>query len=258
MSDLHVEAPQTDVRAIRKELDDHAENGRDVFINGDVFDGILVKDAKRYARSAHTDDITDEVVNDIIGKAFTLLSPYPNIQGIGIGNHEQSLITHGGVNPVKLLISALEQKQGRKVSYMGWTGVIVYRMDYTPSGKRCGGWSYVLHYHHGAGGAERVGKGANALYHFGAWSPDADTCWLGHKHDVTMNKACFLRVGAGGNITAHEQHRVQTGAYFDPFMMSYARKMNLPPQPLGGATVEVSLFRKGTGSSFEKTTKVTV
>jgi hypothetical protein len=259
MSDLHIEYRHTEDRLIKKELKDHAENNRDVFLNGDVFDLILPKDAKRYSRGAHKDGMMDEIINSCLDQAVNLFSDYPNIKGIGIGNHEASSIRYGGVNIVKLLIDRLEKDCGFRPKYMGYTGAIVYKFDYCPQGKRCGGWRWICHYHHGAGGAAKVTKGIMALYHMGAWSPGADLIWQGHKHNRILDSGTqFLRIGAGGNCEWQHQARVMTGAYMkpSPSVPGYAQAANMSPQQPGGATVRIELTRPG--PAFGKETRVTL
>lgn len=91
MSDLHLGAANINYKLIEKELQTAKEHGDRILLNGDIFDMILVKDAKRFSPDVLHPRLRGrrDLVNAAVEWGAELLGPYADlIDMIGVGNHE--------------------------------------------------------------------------------------------------------------------------------------------------------------------------
>lgn len=236
-SDLHLDCAFTDVKAIQKEWAMAKVAGATILINGDVFDLILPADAKRFAYSAPAKNLQeDDYLNKVLDMAYEMMLPYADcIAMIGMGNHEGSVERRHSVNLIKLLIQRLNSS-GANIAYGGYYGWVVLK-------ERTGGprGPFRIRYHHGAGGASPVTKGIIDFNRMLPMAVDADLVWVGHKHNQIWTTTARERMSVRDVVSYDVLHCVMTGGYMtrhgDP--PSYAERANLPPQPLGGAFVEI-------------------
>lgn len=168
-SDLHLDSPSFAKDAFIKDANKYHELGARFFINGDVFDGILPTDRKRYTRANDGFD-EDAQVNARVDHAVKILKPYVNdIDFIGIGNHEASLVKYDGVDMVKFLVSELSRYRDSSLppiqrgSYQGFLRLWFRDND-------GGTKQYVVYRDHGKGGGFACYKGddqsAKASHYF--------------------------------------------------------------------------------------------
>lgn len=261
MSDLHIGAPQVDYARIKKECEDAKANNERILINGDVFDGILKKDQKRYSPSAVHSRLRhrDDQVGAAIEWAIEILSPYADhIDMIGVGNHETALVKHHDIDPVRLLVYELQKKvKNHTIHYGGYCGFMDYRFfGITKKGKRKGtgahsqGKRVVFFYHHGSGGDAPVTRGMIAFARLD-WIEGADVIWTGHRHTKWNAEIEKIRCPAAGDKPIRRRVReIQTGAYFDTYdgqsqehfrengrVSNYAADKACKPHGKGGARV---------------------
>jgi hypothetical protein len=232
-SDFHIGSSDVDYKKLKGELQEAADDGRRILINGDVFDLILPKDQKRYQPDAVHPRIRGrrDAVNAAVDWAYELLLPYAGqIDMIGEGNHETAAEKHGGVNAVKLLV----QRLGGRVQYAGYTGFVDYRVR----GQR--GYRYVIFYHHGAG----HGAGETQFRKLLQFT-EADLVWVGHRHDRITGGSKRLYCPLGGNKVVEKTIRfAMSGSYlrtYRPSALSYGAERMLPPQDQGYVKVDVTL-----------------
>jgi len=240
MSDLHLGGAATNEKHIRRELEEARKNKERININGDVMDLIMPKDLKRYrpevlkAALQGRDDLLDATVD----YAVKFLEPYaPQIDVIGIGNHEQSVLTHHNLNLVKgQLIPRLNQQTGSKIQYGGWGGYIVYRIE--RYGVKGNVREFTIFYYHGAGrGSAEVTLGYIEFNRKRVFVHGADVIWLGHTHDRTAAKVVALKPTESAKVIPFEVLLVRSGGYDNYLDSGYAMVKGMAPKPHGGQQV---------------------
>ena len=254
MSDLHIGGLHVDYALIEKELKKAKGIGAKILINGDIFDAIMPGDRKRYrANNLHPRMYSagDDMIGESIRWAIELLEPYKDdIVMIGDGNHDDAVARYHHIEPVKHLVIALNGTGGSKIKYGGYHGFVHVKLLINKKENRHA--SYVIHYHHGAGGAAPVTKGAITFSRASMWLEGVDAIWRGHTHHRQAgrdNKICFqpgveqpeMRVVSKDVLT------LRTGSYYDTYKGttseelikhgrkdSYAALWDAPSLPKGG------------------------
>jgi predicted phosphodiesterase len=252
MSDLHIGGLHVDYTLIEKELATAKKRGAKILINGDVFDAVMPGDRKRYrANNLHPRMFSagDDMLGESIRWAYEILAPYKDdIIMIGDGNHDDSVARYHHIEPVKHLIVMLNGADG-KIQYGGYHGFI--HVQLRPFSDTHYG-HYVIHYHHGAGGAAPVTKGAITFSRAAMWIEGADAIWRGHTHHRQAgrdNKVMFNKsvVVPENRVITRDVLTLRTGSYFDTYVGttseqllkhgrrdSYAALWDSPTLPKGG------------------------
>jgi len=235
MSDLHLGSSSCDKEAIRSDLEWAKKENAQIFLLGDIVDMILPKDMKRYQPSAVAKPLRgkDNLVGATVNYAARFLDPYKDqIRMISEGNHEGSVIQHHGFDPVSALIGKLDCG----IRHGGIGGYIQLKYLQTNHVLKL-----VIRYHHGAGGAAPRTLGVMSLADMGAYSPDADIVWQGHKHNKFVNGTAIVEKLCWNtyNVTYNKQIQLMTGGYLQE-NDGYALKKGLRPQNKGGIMVVLS------------------
>jgi hypothetical protein len=208
-SDLHIDSPDCDRKRLKQDLDQALKENNEIIINGDVFDFLLFRDAKRSTPSNQA-NINDDQIGTIIDSVFDFLKPYAKlIIGIGVGNHETSVIKYHHIDPVKMLIYKLEKECDTTISHLGYAGFIRLSLKRPGVSK---GLAYDIWYHHGAGGG---GKSKGIMQHNDVASNFiADLYWMGHNH---ANLADFdypiTYITQKGNVETKNRMFARTAGY---------------------------------------------
>ena len=250
LSDLHLGAANVDYGLIHRELLAAAEHEDRVLINGDVFDAILPRDAKRYSPVALHPRIlgSEDLINRLVDWAFELLSPYADrIDLVGVGNHDTAVSKHHSTDPVLLLVRRLNdflitRGLSHRVWYGGYCGFMDYRFHFTgqkrepilrrPSpptdeqvGRKVSGnrpkkdqRRFVLYYHHGFGKSGSL-SGAAGDYQRTTHVEGADAVWLAHQHTRVVSHVRRVHCPARGiHPGLRDVYFLRTGAYFDTYL----------------------------------------
>lgn len=268
LSDLHFGSANTDYDRIQSDLDTALAHGDRILINGDVIDGIVPSDQKRYTpnnlhpRLAGANDI----VNKSVDWAFELLSPVALlIDMIGCGNHDDKIAKKYGTDPVLMLVALLNHHlrafgSNHTIWYGGYTGYVDYRFrnigqtNNKPNGY---GQRYLLWYHHGSGGGSSLASAAGTFSRT-SFASDADLVWLGHNHiPMSTGEMVMECPQTGYEPKFREVRYVRTGAYGEHWggqtqedIRKKGRKGNyvadsmLRPAMKGGARVVLTFHRK--------------
>lgn len=272
MSDLHIGAAHVNYKLIRRELDEAAELGDRVLVNGDLLDLILPKDAKRYAPGTAHPRIADrpDQVNAAVDWAVELFSPVAHLLDLlGVGNHETAVTKWHSVDPTLLVMYELEKVAQKKdpahvIHYGGFTGFVDYRLQHARPSGGSHGHRWVVYYHHGSGGAAPVTKGMIDFNRKDTFI-DADCIWMGHKHNrlnVAVEKiACPL---SGDQPLVKEVRHIMTGGYFSTYVgqsqrsvrehgrrSNYAADAGMAPQGKGGVRIVVVTPHRGGAGRVE-------
>jgi hypothetical protein len=178
-SDLHIDSPSHDRKAMLADLDRGAEMNARMFIAGDLFTAIMPSDKR--SSGAHRRGQTDALIDQLVDQAAEVLMPYrDNIDVIGLGNHEVTALLYDYTDLVNRLRCRLQEKRAKSLPHIrhgGYTGFILLRFA---SGKTRS-VREIWYWHHGSGGASPVTRGMIDLNRVIAGNR-ADVYWLGHKH----------------------------------------------------------------------------
>ena len=255
LSDLHVGSRNTDYSKIAQELKLARRRSDRVLINGDIIDGILPQDRKRYSPSALHPRIQgcEDILNKCVDWAYEILLPYADLIDVcGVGNHDSS--KHTSFDPVLALVTRLNEHLARSasshlISYGGYCGLVIYRLG--PSLRR-----FTVFYHHGWGKGASFSRAVSDYTQLSQWLEGVDLYWLGHLHSRIAAHA--TKIGPplrelDETPTIREVRFVRTGAYLHTYANQSTESVNTQgrvasygsdaahiPYGLGGARVVVS------------------
>jgi hypothetical protein len=180
ISDPHLFNAYCDVKAFRNYL---ADSGRNTYFlgMGDFFDAIVTVDP-RFQKSVAMG--SDASLNDALDLGYELLSPYRNrIIGLGIGNHERTVLTKYNIHLMRWLCEKLGgQSKENPEAYprsLGYSWGITLRLRADEGGGR----TLRIRGHHGWGGGGSRTQGYPLTKYsrdMARW--DADVYLYGHDH----------------------------------------------------------------------------
>lgn len=215
---------------IRKDIAEAKRRGADVFLVGDIFDGIFPND-RRFRLSGVPSFLrgTDDHAGAVIQRAYELLQPVArSVRLVGMGNHEEHVLERHSVDLARGLAERLPGAVPGE-----YTGYYTYRAT--------GVQPFVIHYDHGAGGDNQsrglINATRKAMHH------DFDLYVTGHLH----NRWCCddVKIEKG---KVRSRKMIMVGSYLNPLNTkecgsSYDERWGLAPKPQGG--VFVTLRREG-------------
>lgn len=252
-SDLHADESGFDKDLFTRDFDRAKNDGARINVNGDVFGCILPSDLKRYSRGNDSGANTDGKINEAVEKVGELFRPYvDNIDMIGLGNHETSVLKYHHVDVTRLLLFYLSQFRDKKlpaIRHGGYTGFIRYVFT-SPSGGS--NRSFDIFYNHGQGGSAEVTDGIIDIKRY--QYVQADVIWLGHKHQRWAHEI-DPTVGLlnSARVFSKPRHGVMTGTYTKVFSetdatengykINYGEERMRTKQKQGGVRLSLSLYR---------------
>jgi len=221
ISDLHLGASNLDEDLLRKELDDALVRKDRIAINGDVFDLILTRDAKRYNPTAIHKSIQgrDDIVNASIDLAMDILKPVAHlIDMIGVGNHETAYTKNSNTDPVLILIQRLNAylRGKHQIQPGGYTGILSYEVSE---------YIHSIFYWHGSGGGRGLGGILAEFIPKGFFVEGADTLWFGHRHIRAVSQLEKFQIDLKGNVSSRYQWLVRSGGYLSSYDLQKAEEM---------------------------------
>ena len=232
--DVHWGNTQCDRPALKTYLADSDELTF-FFGGGDLFDSIVTPD-KRYSKD--TDDTeTDTIIDEQVETLYDVLLPYrEKFIGLGIGNHERTVMKKCGTNPVARMCSMLD------ITYLGYSGFI--RLKMSENGSR--GRTVVIRWHHGWGGGRTPGASINR-YSRELMSYEADCYFYGHDHQRKSDR--IPRMGfVGKEIVSKPQVIGVCGSYLKTFSLDntvpYSEAAGYAPVEISGITLNIKPDRK--------------
>lgn len=230
LADLHVGNAYCDEKAVRRFIDEDPEC---YFIGlGDLIDGIVVKDAKRYQKSSDGTE-GDDIIDEQVDKLKSWLEPYKDrIWGLGEGNHEQSVVKHCGTNPVKRICKDFE------IPFLGYSWFLRLVMR-TKTGA---GRTVIIRGFHGYGGGSRTQGADLTKYVRDIGYYEADIHLFGHVHRKQVDRIPMLGT-CGNRIIAKSRYVILCGSFLrtlskttDP---TYAEIKGYPPVELGSVQINI-------------------
>lgn len=219
----------------------------------------MPSDIKRYSRGSDIGD-TDGKINEAIEKAESLFLPYVNnIDVIGFGNHEVSVLKYHHIDVIRMLIGFLNRKRDPSlppIRHGGYTGYIRFVFE-GPEKTLCR--KFDIFYNHGQGGSAEVTDGIidakRRLY------TRADLIWLGHKHkrwaiEIDPEEGLSDK----GNIYIKKRWAVMTGTYSksagetnstkDGYKINFGDEKMRTKQRTGGVHGKIFINKSGLYAEF--------
>jgi Icc-related predicted phosphoesterase len=258
-SDLHWDNPKCDRVKLKKHLDYCLERKIPVFINGDLF--CLMQG--RYDGRSNKSDILPEhnkanYLDAIITTAVEWFSPYASILTvIGYGNHETNIIKRMETDMIQRFVDLMNYKNGTNIQSGGYGGWLVLKVKIAYT--NAGAISVKCKYFHGSGGGGIVTKGAINLTRAMEMYEGMDVFILGHIHEnwARNDVRDMLKYNPGKHkyeMTHHNIHHCITGTYKDDYddgAFGWANEKGMPPKPLGGRILKLTVIRHRPTSKTE-------
>lgn len=253
-SDLHADEGGFDKELFTRDFEQSKKDGARILINGDVFGCILPSDRKRYSRGNDTGANTDGKINEAVEKIGKLLVPYvDNIDMIGLGNHEVSVLKYHHIDVTRMLLFYLSQFRDKKlppIRHGGYTGFIRYAFDGNGGNRR----SFDIFYNHGQGGSAEVTDGIIDIKRYQYVS--ADVIWLGHKHQRWAHEIDpVVGMQQSGRLFTKPRFGVMTGTYTKVisetdatetgYTINYGEERMRTKQKQGCVRMALNLYRDG-------------
>ena len=230
ISDIHIGNRAFDQRAFEEYLKD--SDSRTYFIGiGDLYDAIMPND-KRYQKSIDAED-GDSIMDKQVARGVRLLKPYKKkIIGLGVGNHERTVIQRCGSNMVERTCEKLG------VPNLGYSGLVRLILSDNKSRTR----TIIIRYHHGWGGGSRtIGADLTKFSRDVAYW-DADVFLYGHVHKLQTDE--IPRLGLSGEkLYAKPKVICICGTflktYIDSTDATYSEVAGYPPTTVGGLALTI-------------------
>ena len=210
-SDGHIDSPNCDKMSLKYHLDYCLKDQRYILWGGDIFDSILLKDAKRATPSLI--EKGDNQLNVKLEEAAHFLFPYKDlILFFGRGNHEESVLKYNGLDLLQMLAALLNAgNKNHQIQYGNYANFSRIGWSRPNSTKLAA--HYDIYQHHGAGANAPVTKGMidfTRVLH----GVDADLVWVGHKHNAIFSGSDpILSVGPDGEIKMKNRQAIMTPSY---------------------------------------------
>lgn len=241
--DVHYGHTLCDVSAFKKYLEDSDE--KTWFIGGgDFLDSITVIDP-RYRKSIDAFG-SEEIIDEQVDGMFKLLEPYKDrILGLGIGNHEDTIVRKYSTNPMKRLCEKLN------TPYLGFS----YFFKVILSEKNSRIRTVLLKGHHGYGGGSRTQGADLTKFSKDMAYYDADVFLYGHVHRLQFDEVPRLGI-AGNKLISKPKTLIICGTFKKSLSgdstTTWEETMGFPPTRIGGAILNL----KPTGTWVDITVTV--
>ena len=231
IADVHLGAKACDQKAFKAYLADSDEDTYFIGI-GDLHDAIVVQDP-RYDKSSDGEE-GDDVVDKQVDRGVDLLEPYKEkIIGLGVGNHERTVIRRCGTNMTKRTCRRLGTVN------LGYSGLI--RLIFSENGAR--GRTVIVRYHHGWGGGGRTAGGDLTKFSRDLAYWDADLFLYGHVHKKQFAEQPRLSL-VGEKLIAKPKVMCICGTFLRTYMdtddATYSEVSGYPPVAVGGHNISIT------------------
>lgn len=237
-ADVHADSPHSDRELYREHIREARRRKAGAFVFGDMFDvmqsfgdkraspdGKRDEDSERVSGLAYLRAVVNNMANIHRGyeKTLSFLSP---------GNHETAMLRYHHWDLVSEFADLINRRGGN-LKVGGYRGYI--RVSFR-------GQSFLLYYHHGAGGSAPVTRGVIRSARRAEYVR-ADVVVTGHIHTGYM-----LPILSETSRGRHVQRHIQLSTYLDPLAKQaygWATEREFAPSPMGGAWLYVRRHSAG-------------
>lgn len=207
LSDIHYGNTTCDVKKVKRDLSEVGDKHIILGI-GDWLDSIIVKDAKRYAKSMDASK-GDAIIDEQIDELAEIVRPAAKqIVGLGDGNHEEVIIRQCGTNPIKRLCEKLSTSE-HTVKYLGysWLLRLLFRSQ------NGNGRTVVVRGHHGWGGNSRTEGADITKFSHDVKFWQSDVFLYGHVHKLKCNDVEEGRITGNNKWATFKKRMLVCGTY---------------------------------------------
>ena len=230
MFDVHGLSGSCDQKQFTKDLEDYYNRGAYFIFGGDLFESIIINDP-RYQRSNDRTE-TEAQLDDYLNSGEELLRKYAGkIIGIGMGNHELSVLKHNKTDLIARLCRRLD------VENLGYSGLrkIIFHM---PHGRSR---SVIIRYHHGYGGGRTEGASLTRYWKdLNAWT-DASIGLYGHSHDTKVDRGDRFVMHGNNSFRSESKWLCVCGTYHKTLDLgtipTYSEVKAYSPTHIGGISL---------------------
>jgi len=247
-SDVHFDNAKCDQKLFLKHCQLAKERNAPIIVFGDVLDLMQSKSDRRQSKKALRDEHKrDDYLNAVIEDTAEKLSGYP-FAVISKGNHETSIISHHGVDMIKILARELECHAG------GYRGFIKFAFEMQAANSTGNRQTIKMFYDHGSGGGGPVTKGTIKSARRSDMVDGVDIIASGHIHEAwVLERLKFTE--RSGRVYHKTVFHVQCPTYKEEIgsgSSGWANEKTFPPKPLGGWWLKFSLKSKRIKISLER------
>lgn len=210
LSDVHYDSKKCDRTMLVEHLELARERNARVFLNGDFLDLMGGKyDPRNTLPGGLRPEYREQDYFDaVIADAVQFLLPYKDLLTVyAQGNHETNVRKRQHTDPSKRMVKEL-QEHGSPIQLGGYSGYIRWQFAYKTEIK-----SYIMHYHHGYGGAAPRSKGVLQADIDTAKFPDADIILRGHDHNKWHLPVTTERCSNKMTVSQSTVHHIRCGSY---------------------------------------------
>lgn len=234
IADVHLGADGCDERAFRDFLARDDDDMTFIIIIGDLLDSIIASDLKRYRKSGDS-TIGDAILDEQIDRAHEILWPYRDrILGIGVGNHEDTILGRCATDLTARLCRRLD------VPSLGYSGL--YQLKLIEPDKRgvaARGRKVTIRYHHGWTSSRTAGGQLTSnVRDLVSW--DADVFLYGHGHALHTYQIPRLGI-SGKSLVSRDLVVCLCGTFLKTYSSrsTYSERKGYPPVRIGAPVVHI-------------------
>lgn len=251
ISDLHWDHPKCDRQLLKQHLDEAKKIGAKIFINGDLFCLMQGKGDPRKAKSdIRPEHNNNRYLDSIVKTAAEWFLPYvENIELVGYGNHETSIIKHQETDILERFVERINTlgNPANPVQLGGYGGWIITRFTEKSKTKhKKASYTHKIKYLHGYGGGGPVTKGTIQHQREMVKISGADLIWMGHVHEDYEMTYSVEYLNYKHLIKHKDILMLRTAAYKEEYQDGFSGwhvERGQPVKPLGGRWLELEIGR---------------
>jgi predicted phosphodiesterase len=238
LADAHLGSRYCDVKSLKAYLSEGYDDPKCyVIVLGDLLDAVITKDMKRYTKGADASP-GDDILDYQIGVAEELLKPYGDrIIGIGMGNHESSILKYHGTHLTRRLAKELNTVS------LGYSALVRIRFEHASGGRVK---TLEIRYHHGWGGGSRTQGADLTKFSRDMMYWDADLFLFGHVHRRQSDKVDRLS-WTTGRLVSKPKRMFICGTFLKTLSETdeptYSEEKGYPPVSIGGVNIKIRVTK---------------
>jgi hypothetical protein len=231
LADIHWDSAHCRLDLLAKTMAKAVKDGSPIIISGDFFDAMQGKwDHRSSTDAMRPEHRTGAYLDSLVSTAAKWLEPYAkNIALISYGNHETSIKKKHEVDLLQRLCQEL-RRQGSSVECGPYTGFVQVSSRFKNTRQS---ESFVIHYHHGAGGGGEVTRGlidhsrTRGMYR-------ADVYFSGHIHRRNQDENIVTTVTPCGLLKKRKELFLRASCWKDESTDGWHVQQGRAARPIGG------------------------